>query len=475
MQYDWLENAVFYEIYPTSFYDANGDGVGDLQGIIEKLPYLKELGINAIWMNPCFLSPFRDGGYDISDYYQIDPHFGTNDEMKQLFKLARAMDIRICLDLVVGHTSTEHPWFQQSQKDEKNEFTDAFIWKPGTDPMGDTKGNFIIGLAERPDMYLVNYFSSQPALNFGYYKPKQSWQQKMTADGPMKNRQRVVDICKFWLEMGAAGFRVDMAGSMVKNDTRSNKGNIAFWNDVIPRIKQDYPETVFISEWFNPNQSVKKSSFDIDFNGGYFLYSVWNKEGNKIKAAQNSYFSSNGNHFTDALHKFNSFHKNVRGKGYQSICQGNHDRERVSYGRNIDLVKISFAFQMTMPHVPFIYYGDEIGMAYQEIKSKDGGFNRTGSRTPMQWDNSKNRGFSTANSENLYLPVDSDIEACVAVQNGKDGSLLETVRSLVALKRNLNCLRVNSSFKIIKRGNPFIFHRESAAVSYTHLTLPTKA
>lgn len=456
MKYDWLESAVFYEIYPTSFYDANGDGVGDLAGIIKKLPYLKELGINGVWMNPCFLSPFRDGGYDIADYYKIDPRFGTNEEMEQLFHEASKLGICVCLDLVAGHTSDAHPWFQESQKDEKNEFTDAFIWKPGTNPEGDTRGNFMIGLAERPDMYLVNYFSSQPALNFGYYKVKQPWQQKMTEAGPMKNRRRVVGICKFWLKMGAAGFRVDMANHMIKNDTKGNKANIAFWNDVIPAVKQDYPEAIFISEWFNPGQSVQKSSFDIDFNGGYFWYMAGNPMG------QDSYLSSKGNHFTEAITQFNVFQKGVKGRGYQSICQGNHDRERVSLSRNTDLIKTAFAFQMTMPHVPFIYYGDEVGMAYQKIKSKDGGFHRTGSRTPMQWDNSKNRGFSTAEPDQLYLPVDNDPDACVSAQEERADSLLKTVRSLVALKRELACLRVESPYKVLKRGNPFIFHRDSS-------------
>lgn len=474
MKYEWLENAVFYEIYPTSFYDANGDGVGDIEGIIQKLPYLKELGINAVWMNPCFLSSFRDGGYDIADYYQVDPRFGTNEEMAQLFKKAGEMGIKICLDLVAGHTSMDHPWFQQSQKDEQNEFTDAYIWQPGTDPHA-SNGNYLCGLSERPAMFLINYFASQPALNYGYYRPDKPWHQKMTDPAPMKNRQRVIDICKFWLGLGAAGFRVDMASLMVKNDTKDRKGNIAFWNDVIPTIKEEYPEAVFISEWFCPRQSVVRSSFDIDFNGGYFLYTVGNRENDMVKSAKDSYFSEKGRHFKEGMIQFNSTHTGIKKRGYQSICQGNHDRERLSYGRNTDLEKIAFAFQLTMPHVPFIYYGDEVGMAYQKLKSKDGGYNRTGSRTPMQWDNSANRGFSASDTKALYLPVDSDPAACVSAQEGQPDSLLETVRSLVALKRKLGCFRVDSAYRVIKGGgNPFVFHRASSTDEAYVVVLPKK-
>ena len=123
-----MDSAVFYEVYPTSFYDSNADGIGDIPGIIEKLPYIAQLGCTAIWLNPCFCSPFRDGGYDITDYYRVDPRFGTNEDLKRLFDAARAKGIRVLLDPVMGHTSDRHPWFLESCKDEQNEFTQAYIW-----------------------------------------------------------------------------------------------------------------------------------------------------------------------------------------------------------------------------------------------------------------------------------------------------------------------------------------------------------
>ena len=128
----WLDNAIFYEIYPQSFLDTNGDGIGDFQGIIEKLDYIKELGCNAIWMNPCFASPFGDAGYDVADYYQAAPRYGTNADLKRLFNEVHKRDMHILLDLVPGHTSVSHPWFKESCKADRNEFTDRYIWTDST-------------------------------------------------------------------------------------------------------------------------------------------------------------------------------------------------------------------------------------------------------------------------------------------------------------------------------------------------------
>ena len=124
----WLDNAVFYEIYPQSFNDTNADGIGDFQGIIEKLDYIKELGCNAIWINPCFLSPFGDAGYDVADYCRVAPRYGTNEDLKRVFEEAHKRDMHVLLDLVPGHTSVEHPWFKESMKADRNEFTDRYVW-----------------------------------------------------------------------------------------------------------------------------------------------------------------------------------------------------------------------------------------------------------------------------------------------------------------------------------------------------------
>lgn len=165
----WLKDAVFYEIYPQSFYDTNGDGIGDLKGIIEKLDYIKELGCNALWINPCFDSPFKDAGYDVRDYKLIAPRYGTNADAKALFEAAHAKGIHVLLDLVPGHTSEEHAWFKESSKPEKNEYSDRYIWTDSCFSAGDGMP-FIGGETDRNGTYILNFFKCQPALNYGYGK-----------------------------------------------------------------------------------------------------------------------------------------------------------------------------------------------------------------------------------------------------------------------------------------------------------------
>ncbi|MDR3185765.1 MAG: glycosylase [Christensenellaceae bacterium] len=475
MKHDWLESAVFYEIYPTSFYDSNGDGVGDIKGIIEKLDYIKDLGANAIWLNPCFCSPFGDGGYDITDYYTVDPRFGSNADLEKLFSSAKKKGISILLDLVAGHTSIEHPWFQESQKHEKNEFSDIYVWKPGEEPFNNNDNKFLSGIAQRPDMFMINYYAIQPAINYGFYKRKYDWQSKPDDKGPIENRDRVVDICKFWLSLGASGFRVDMAGQMVKNDPKQ-KGNIEFWNYVIPEIKKYFPMAVFVSEWYVPRRAVGKSAFDIDFSSEWFIYVAHSKKGEKYRH-RSCYLGDESKFFKLALARFMVARRSVEKKGYHAVALGNHDKARMSYGRNHDISKVTFAFHLLMPHLPFIYYGDEIGIPYRELPSKDGGYRRTGSRTPMQWEETENRGFSASREEDLYLPIDKESGISVSAQKNNPESLLETVRAIIKLKREMKCFRIDAGYKVIKKrngGNPFIFKRFSAIDEAIVILLPRR-
>ena len=153
----WLENAIFYQVYPQSFKDTDGDGIGNIDGITEKLPYIKKLGCNAVWINPCFVSPFGDAGYDVADYCTIAPRYGTNDDMKRLFEKAHELDMHILLDLVPGHTSVEHEWFKKSMQAEKNEYTDRYVWTDSVweEPQG---MNCIRGISDRDGSCAVNFF-----------------------------------------------------------------------------------------------------------------------------------------------------------------------------------------------------------------------------------------------------------------------------------------------------------------------------
>lgn len=478
MRNEWLQSAVFYEVYPTSFYDSNADGIGDINGIIEKLDYIKDLGCNGIWLNPCYCSPFEDGGYDVSDYYNIDPRFGTNEDARRLFEECHARGIKILLDLVMGHTSHKHPWFIESCKEEKNEFTDAYIWSDHMD-VEHCEGRFMCGLSERPHMFKVNYYAMQPALNYGYYKPDKSWQMATDSPAAKASTKRMLDVCRFWLSMGADGFRVDMAHAMIKNDV-NHRGTIKFWQDFFKEIRRDFPDSIWLAEWSNPNQTVKKAGFDLDFFNPYGLYTTFKYDRDDENNYSKTYISDKSLNFKKFLVSLKYMDNQVHSTdGYFILTLGNHDIIRLSRGRSDDMIKVLWASYLTLPNIPLIYYGDEIGMRYQPLKSKDGGYHRTGTRTPMQWSGGKNLGFSETDGE-LYLPVEKDgTPYTVQSQEADENSILNTVKRLTALKRNLDCLKAKAKFKVLSTGsggdgNPFIYKRESESDELITVLMPRK-
>ena len=232
----WLDEAVFYEIYPQSFKDSNADGIGDLNGIIEKLDYIRELGCNAVWMNPCFDSPFVDAGYDVRDFYKVAQRYGTNEDLKRLCNVMHEKGMHLILDLVAGHTSIECEWFRQSCLPEKNKYTDRYVWTDTVWNAPKNVGNimgWLRGGYDRDGAAAVNFFTAQPALNYGFAVKDEGcdWEQSPDDEGPMSTKAELKNIMKFWLDMGADGFRVDMAGSLVKNDPDS-KGTIRLWQDI---------------------------------------------------------------------------------------------------------------------------------------------------------------------------------------------------------------------------------------------------
>ncbi len=469
----WLETAVFYEIYPQSFYDSNGDGIGDIQGIIRKLNYIKHLGCNAIWINPCFDSPFGDAGYDISDYYKIAPRYGSNEDMKQLFDEAHRLGINICLDLVPGHTSIEHPWFKESCKAAPNKYTNWYIWNDSPWNRGDgSKYYFVAGHAERQGSYMPNFFYFQPALNYGFAEPDpdQPWQLPVDHPDVLAVREELKRIIRFWLDMGADGFRVDMASSLVKNDTDS-KATSALWQDIRCMFDSDYPEAVLISEWSSPSKAIPAGfhmDFMIHFNDDAYN-SLFRAESTFFNAkpdeTKHSFFQKNGQgDISIFLDSYLNHYGKTKDQGYISIVSGNHDISRIAYGRDKDELEVVFAFLLTMPGVPFIYYGDEIGMQHMEgLPSKEGGYERTGSRTPMQWSNDRNAGFSSADESRLYLPIDnSECAPNVQAQLGIDDSLLEIVRSFIQLRLDNPALGASGEFVPIyaEAGKyPFVYQR----------------
>lgn len=444
---EWLDNAVFYEIYPQSFLDTDGDGIGNINGITEKLPYIKELGCNAIWINPCFDSPFGDAGYDVADYYKVAPRYGTNDDIVRMFNEAHKLGMHVLLDLVPGHTSWDHPWFKESMKAEKNEYTDRYIW---TDSIWEEPKGYgsLRGISDRDGSCAVNFFSHQPALNYGFYKPDRPWQQAMDAEGPMATRKAMLDVIRFWLSKGCDGFRVDMAGSLVKNDEDS-KGTIALWQDVRKILDEEFPSAAFVSEWGEPDKSLK-GGFHMDF-----LLHFGPSHYNDLFRCEKPYFGGEGD-ASEFVKKYMESYKKSERKGLICIPSGNHDMDRLSRYIKGDRLKLAFAFLLSMPGAPYIYYGDEIGMRYVEgLTSKEGGYNRTGARSPMQWDDSKNAGFSSAPAEKLYIPIDPDAaRPTVKAQMADEDSLRSEIKKLIAIRKSHKPLQSLGEIDFVSDGAP---------------------
>ncbi len=463
----WLKDAVFYEIYPQTFCDSNGDGIGDIKGIISKLDYVKSLGCNAIWLNPVFDSPFMDAGYDVRDYKLVAERYGTNDDLIALFNAAHERGIKILLDLIPGHTSDQNEWFLKSKKPEKNEFSNRYIW---TDSVWDApaKYKFVCGVTDRDGNYLVNFFSSQPALNYGFAEiTHPAWQLPPSHPDCQATVEAMKDVMRFWLSRGADGFRVDMADSLVKNDGDDDKPETCkIWRNIRKMLDEEYPDAAIISEWCNPKVSVG-AGFHSDFyldhdNNGYrLLFRDMDRKTGECTAI----FSKNGKgDITAFLDEYLDDLKGTKGKGYISFITCNHDTPRMTKMFTPLEAKIAYSFIFLMPGVPFLYYGDEIGMRFTDgLQSKEGGFSRTGTRTPMQWDSSANLGFSTASPDKLYLPVDSSDDApTVEAQESDEDSILNTIRRVIRLRHENEDLQSDGDFEVVYAESgkyPFIFKR----------------
>ncbi len=434
----WLDNAIFYEIYPQSFYDTNGDGIGDFQGILEKLDYIQGLGCNALWLNPCFASPFGDAGYDVSDYYAAAPRYGTNEDLKRLFDAVHQYGMHILLDLVPGHTSVEHPWFLASMKAERNAYTDRYIWTSSIWEEPEGMG-CIRGISDRNGSCAVNFFSHQPALNYGFYQPDPTkpWQQAMDAEGPKATLEELKRIMRFWLNMGCDGFRVDMAGSLVKHD-QDGKGTIQLWQNVREFLDREFPSAAMVSEWGEPDKSLQ-GGFHMDF-----LLHFGPSHYNDLFRCPEPYFSDRGKgDVSQFVAKYQENYEKSERKGLICIPSGNHDMERLARHIHGENLKIAFAFLLSMPGAPFLYYGDEIGMRYVEgLHSVEGGYDRTGSRSPMQWNDGKNAGFSTAPEEMLYIKQDPGADRpTAAAQAADEHSLYNEIKRLISIRQSHKALQ----------------------------------
>ena len=492
----WLDNAVFYQIYPSSYMDTDGNGIGDLPGITSRLDYIKSLGVDVLWLNPVFESGWFDGGYDVIDFYKIDPRFGTNTDMVTLVNEAHKRGIKVCLDLVAGHTSVKSPWFQECANGDRNgRYSDYYIWTDtisqkdkeeiearhrDANPEGSTRGRYVEMDAKRGKYYEKNFFECQPALNYGFAHPDPShpWEQPVTAPGPQAVRREMKNIMAFWFDKGIDGFRVDMASSLVKNDP-GKKEVSKLWNEMRAWKDRHYPQCVLISEWSDPAVAIP-AGFNIDFmihfgiKGYPSLFFDRNTpngrpwEGQDIsKEYKFCYFDKAGKgEVKEFVDNFTAAFNRTKQLGYIAIPTANHDFQRPNIGmRNtMDQLKVAMTFFLTMPGVPFIYYGDEIGMKYQmNLPTKEGSNERAGTRTPMQWAAGPTAGFSTCEPAQLYFPVDTeDGKLTVEAQEKDPNSLLNFTRELVRLRHAHSALHGNGEWELVSKESqpyPMVYKR----------------
>ena len=469
---DWLRDSVIYQIFLPSYADSDGDGIGDIAGAAARLDHLAWLGIDVIWFSPCFASPFRDAGYDVADYLAIAPRYGSNDDMVHFIDEAKRRGIRVLLDLVAGHTSVEHPWFQTAANDPADE---RYIWaeQPGH--------GFVPSPGTRPGFYLKNFFDEQPALNFGYAHMDQAepWRQPVDAPGPTANRNSLCEIMAHWLDLGVAGFRVDMAYSLVKDDPNFS-ATVALWADLRAWVEARYPDAVLVPE--NDHRLPPGMGALAGFDADFFLaieeaHSVLFNNGGAGTLAtlpehRDCYFDANAPDPDKTLGSFlSTWTEHQRGSGGHRLVvlpSADHDFSRLATApRTDEQLGAAFAFLLTWGSLPSIYYGDEIGMRYltglpeHEGSRWSPGFNRAGCRTPMQWDSSwPNAGFSTAPPERLYLPQDQDQHRpSVAAQEPDPHSTLNRVRRLIALRRGIPELRTSADTTVLSGGYPLVYMR----------------
>ena len=494
MEKKWWKESVVYQIYPKSFKDSNGDGVGDIRGIIQKLDYLKELGVNVLWISPMLESPQDDNGYDISDYRRIYEEYGTMEDYEELLCEAHKRSIRILMDLVVNHTSDEHNWFIESRKSKDNPYRDYYIWKDpvnGKEPnnWGGAFGGSAWEYDPQTQMYYLHLFSKkQPDLN---------WENE-------KVRQEVYDMMKFWCEKGIDGFRMDVI-SMISKDQRFPDGemNNGLYGDFGPYCVHGPRVQEFLQEM---NQKVLSK---------YDIMTVGETAGVTIEEAQkyagddrnelNMVFqfehveSGCGDYgkWTTAKYDFKEF-KNImikwqeelQGKAWNSLFLGNHDQPRsVSrFGNDNPVYRETSAKMLAtcihmMQGTPYVYQGEELGMTniyfdkledYRDIESinyfkefTESGLmtpehmmkclmlrSRDNARTPMQWDDSKQAGFTEGEP---WIKVNPNYKKINAAQQLEDpDSVFHYYQKLIRLRKEKDII-VYGEFEPLYREDEQIF------------------
>ena len=458
----WWQKAVIYQIYPRSFCDSNGDGIGDLPGVISKLDYIKSLGVDAIWLSPVFKSPQDDYGYDISDYQDIDPMFGSMEDMKELLRQANARGIKILVDMVLNHTSDEHPWFIEAKKSRDNPKHDWYVWRdgvPGTPPnemCSCFSGSAWEWVEECQQYYLHQYSVKQPDLNW---------------DNP-EVRQALYDMMNWWADNGAGGFRLDVIDSIAKEPDKMVTAEGTNLHNYIKEMSAAVlkgrdlvsvgeawsatPERAML--WSNPDGSELSMVFQFEHivldQNGPFKWDLAPLPVDKLKSV------------------IAKWQTQLNGKGWNSLFWENHDVPRIvsRWGNDkeyrVESAKMLATILYGLQGTPYIFQGQELGMTnaryeleeYRDIEIRnmvaerlEAGYpmedimqsvyakGRDNARTPMQWNAGPNAGFTSGQP---WLKVNPNYtEINVEDQLNREDSILNYYRKLIALRKREDVIR----------------------------------
>jgi alpha-glucosidase len=466
----WWQTGVIYQIYPRSFQDSNGDGIGDLRGIVQRLDYLQWLGIKAIWISPVYPSPMADFGYDISDYTDIHPLFGKMNDFDELLKEAHNRGIKVVLDLVPNHTSHKHPWFLESSSSRDNPKRDWYIWKDAK-PDGGPPNNWLSvfgGSAwewneETGQYYYHAFLKEQPDLN---------WRNPEV-------QEAMLDVMRFWLDKGVDGFRVDVMWHMIKDAMfRDNPHNPnyqshqATYEQVLPVYSTDQPEVhdivhrmrhvldqyderMMIGEIYLPISRLV-TYYGIDNKGAhlpfnFLLISVpWDAP--TIAALIDEYEGA------------------LPAGGWPNWVLGNHDQPRITSKVGMAQARVAAILLLTLRGTPTIYYGDEIGMQdiaipFEEVQDPQGlnmpdkNLSRDPARTPMQWDNSINAGFTTGKP---WLRIDKAYPRKNVISEKENPySILNLYKRIIALRNNEPALNAGQYRPVMSDNKLIAYIREA--------------
>ncbi|MGX7059212.1 glycoside hydrolase family 13 protein [Vagococcus humatus] len=488
----WWKDGVIYQIYPKSFKDSNGDGIGDLKGVEEKLPYLKELGIDGIWLSPVYLSPQIDNGYDISDYYQIDPMFGNNQDMERLIQAAHRLDIKIIMDFVANHTSDQCEWFQKSRQSKNNPYSDYYIWQDPK-PDGSAPNNWGSNFGGsawtfdpiRQQYYLHYYAKEQPDLNW---------------ENP-KVRQSIYDMMRYWQAKGVDGFRMDVITSISKdwgfNDnpqpyTTVNQQNGPRMHEFIHEMNKEVLAPLnLMSVGEAPAATASDAHLLVDPNREELdmIFTFEHMHIDRKKGDINGRWALQAPDFVALKRIMSEWQSELAEQGWNALYFENHDRARIisRWGNDTTYRYESATVFATLLHgmkgTPYIYQGEEIGMTnpkfnldeYVDIELRGNHqyfvkeqksiseeeflkavhkVSRDNARTPMQWDDSKQAGFTTGTP---WLSVNPNYRSINVVKDRQaTKSIFNYYQQLIHLRHTEPILK-EGSYELLLPDHPAVF------------------